>query len=389
MASNYKRIGNYIRQVDVRNTDARLGEEDLYGLSVYKEFIPTHANLVGVKFNGYKIVAPGQFTYIPDTSRRGDKIAIGLNGFGKDIIVSSVYTVFEIYKPDELNAEYLMMLFRNPEYDRFARYNSWGSAREVFSWEDFCDSELYIPDIEEQQKIVRQYKTITDRIKILGKINNALMGVLDQIYRDTFYEYREMISNYIPGNDIDLPDGWSIDEAQKYFEITIGKTPPREVVEYFTENKEDFKWVSIADMKTDSPYISDSSEKLTDDAMKDCNMKIVPAGSVLLSFKMTVGRVAIVTEKMTTNEAIAHFRDCKELKYYTFLYLRNFDFASLGSTSSISTAVNSKIIKAMPFLMPPNSVIKEFNEKVDAVFDELYCIKKEIDLLTEMKSYIR
>lgn len=389
MASNYKRLGDYIQQVDVRNSDEKLGEDDLYGLSVYKEFIPTHANLVGVKFNGYKIVEPMQFTYIPDTSRRGDKIAIGLNCFGKDIIVSSVYAVFEIYKTDELDAEYLMMLFRNPEYDRFARYNSWGSAREVFSWEDFCDSELYIPDIEEQQKIVRQYKTITDRINILEEINVSLVEMLDLIYKETFGKHIEKISEYTPSNKLVLEEGWSIDEAQKFFDITIGKTPPREVEEYFTDNPEDFKWISIADMKTSSPYISDSSEKLTEDAMNECKMKIVPSGSVILSFKMTVGRVAIVEEEVTTNEAIAHFRACGKNKYYTYLYLKNFDFNSLGSTSSISTAVNSKIIKAMPFLMPPEGVIDNFNNKVDAIFNELFSIKREIDLLEELKKHIK
>ncbi len=181
MASNYKRLGNYIQQVDVRNTD--LSVELLLGVSIEKKFIESHANTVGTDFSKYKIVKRGQFAYGPVTSRNGDKISIALLDEADACLISSSYTPFEIVKPDELNAEYLMMLFRNPEYDRFARYNSWGSAREVFSWEDFCDSELYIPDIEEQQKIVRQYKTITDRIEVLEKINEALENLLDISFR--------------------------------------------------------------------------------------------------------------------------------------------------------------------------------------------------------------
>ncbi len=169
MNSNLKKLGQYIEQIDIRNTSGALDENDLYGVSVNKEFITTHANLVGVKFNNYKVVEEGQFTYIPDTSRRGDKIAIALNHFGKSIIVSNVYTVFRIYKNDELLNDYLMLLFQNPEFDRYARYNSWGSAREVFSWEELCNTEFHIPSLDEQKKIVRQYRTIVNRVISLRK----------------------------------------------------------------------------------------------------------------------------------------------------------------------------------------------------------------------------
>ncbi len=193
MASNYKRLGNYIQQVDVRNTD--LSVELLLGVSIEKKFIESHANTVGTDFSKYKIVKRGQFAYGPVTSRNGDKISIALLDEADACLISSSYTPFEIVKPDELNAEYLMMLFRNPEYDRFARYNSWGSAREVFSWEDFCDSELYIPDIEEQQKIVRQYKMITDRICMLEKINENLDALGQALLHSFVNNYEcEMIS---------------------------------------------------------------------------------------------------------------------------------------------------------------------------------------------------
>jgi len=178
MGSNYKKLGGYIRQIDTRNSDARLGEDNLYGISVTKEFIISHANLVGVTFDRYKVVAPRQFAYIPDTSRRGDKIAISLNTFGEDIIVSSICSVFEIIDEDELLPEYLMLWFMRPEFDRYARFMSNGSAREVFDWDSMCGVELPVPSLPEQRKIVHDYKVITDRIELLRKMNENLESFL-------------------------------------------------------------------------------------------------------------------------------------------------------------------------------------------------------------------
>ena len=170
MQSNYRKLGGFIHQVDTRNNDARLGEENLYGISVTKEFIISHANLVGVTFESYKVVAPCQFAYIPDTSRRGDKIAISLNTFGEDIIVSSICSVFEINDENQLLPEYLMLWFMRPEFDRYARFMSNGSAREVFDWDCMCDVEIPVPSIDEQRKIVHDYQVITNRIELLNKI---------------------------------------------------------------------------------------------------------------------------------------------------------------------------------------------------------------------------
>ena len=174
MGSNYKKLGGYIRQIDLRNSDASLGEENLYGISVTKEFIISHANLVGVTFDSYKVVAPRQFAYIPDTSRRGDKIAISLNTFGEDIIVSSICSVFEIIDENQLLPEYLMLWFMRPEFDRYARFMSNGSAREVFDWDCMCGVELPVPTIEEQKKTILHQQILSHRIDLLKKINDNL-----------------------------------------------------------------------------------------------------------------------------------------------------------------------------------------------------------------------
>jgi len=172
MKSNYKLLGEYIQQVDIRNTEGK--KENLLGVSVQKKFIPSIANTVGTDFTKYKVVKKGQFTYIPDTSRRGDKIGIALLEDYEEGLVSNVYTVFEVVDKKKLIPQYLMLWFNRPEFDRYARFKSHGSVREVMDWEELCKVELPIPSYEEQLKIVESYKSITDRITLKKQINDNL-----------------------------------------------------------------------------------------------------------------------------------------------------------------------------------------------------------------------
>lgn len=172
MKSNYKQLGQYIRQVDVRNIEGK--EDNLLGVSVQKQFIPSIANTVGTDFSKYKVVKKGQFTYIPDTSRRGDKIGIALLEDYEEGLVSNVYTVFEVIDENELIPEYLMLWFSRPEFDRYARFKSHGSVREIMDWDDMCKVELPIPSYEEQRRIVENYKTISERIALKKQINDNL-----------------------------------------------------------------------------------------------------------------------------------------------------------------------------------------------------------------------
>ena len=172
MKDGYDYLGKYIRQVDIRNTDGK--ETNLLGVSVQKRFIPSIANTVGTDFTKYKIVRRNQFTYIPDTSRRGDKIGIALLNDYESGIVSNIYTVFEIIDESKLLPQYLMLWFMRPEFDRLSRFKSHGSVREVFDWEQMCNVELPVPGIEKQQKIVKAYRTITDRIALKQRLNDNL-----------------------------------------------------------------------------------------------------------------------------------------------------------------------------------------------------------------------
>ena len=183
MKSNYKQLGEYIRQVDERNKSLMI--DNLLGVSIEKRFIPSIANIVGTDLSSYKIVRTGQFAYGPVTSRNGEKISIAYLD-GEDCIISSSYTVFEVAKKDELDSEYLMLWFSRPEFDRYARYKSHGSVREIFDWNELCMVELPVPPIEEQRKIVQAYKTITDRIELKKKINDNLEAMLSTVFSDTF-----------------------------------------------------------------------------------------------------------------------------------------------------------------------------------------------------------
>lgn len=186
MKSNYKKLGNYIRPVDERNSELNI--INLQGVSISKEFVPSIANIIGTDLSSYKIVRTGQFAYGPVTSRNGDKISIALLK-GEDCIISSSYSPFEVYKPEELLPEYLMLWFMRPEFDRYARFMSNGSAREVFDWDCMCGVDIPIPSIDEQRRIAYDYKVITNRIELLNKLNKNLSAQAQSILVNYMEKY--------------------------------------------------------------------------------------------------------------------------------------------------------------------------------------------------------
>ena len=181
-------------------------------------------------------------------------------------------------------------------------------------------------------------------------------------------------------------DKRSICRAEEYFDIAIGKTPPRKEHQWFTTNPTDVTWVSISDMGNCGTYIRRSSEQLTKEAVEKFNIKIVPSNTILLSFKLTVGRIAITHGEMTTNEAIAHFKTDKTfINEYLYCYLKDFNYQTMGSTSSIATAVNSKIIKAMPFIIPTDDEISRFHAIAGSMFEQILSNQLENESLAEIR----
>jgi type I restriction enzyme S subunit len=210
--NEYKRLGDYIREVNVRNRDLKV--TNLLGVSISKDFIPSIANTIGTDMETYKVVQRRQFAYGPVTSRNGDKVSIALLHEYEEAIISQVYTVFEVVDCEQLLPEYLMMWFCRPEFDRYARFHSHGSAREIFDWDELCDVRLPIPSIERQREIVAEYETLTRRIRLNEQIIQNLEATAQTLYRKMF----------VDGIDKEnLPEGWRMGTLGDLLEIRNGK----------------------------------------------------------------------------------------------------------------------------------------------------------------------
>lgn len=240
-----------------------------------------------------------------------------------------------------------------------------------------CENiEIKAPDLDIQHRIADILSAYDDLIENNQRQIKLLEEAAQRLYKEWFVDLR------FPGHEntkiVDgVPEGWKKNCAEEFFEITIGKTPPRTEKRCFTTGKNGIPWVSIADMGNSGMFVLNTAENLTDDAIKQYNVKVIPKNTVLLSFKLTVGRVAIAPNDICTNEAIAHFKGRRECeREYTYFYLKSFHYDELGSTSSISKAVNSKIIKAMPFIMPSEKLLKEYSSKTKDVFDLIICKQK-------------
>ena len=182
--SKYK-LGELVELTDERNSMGRYSLEDVEGISTEKNFIETKANMDGVSLDSYKVVNYRDFAYVPDTSRRGDKIALAFNNNSRSVLISSIYTTFKCNRLDLLVPEFLYMFFNRPEFDRYSRFNSWGSARETFSWEDFCDIDITLPSIEQQRKYVDIYLALQNNLAAYqSKVEELKLvcdGYIDQL----------------------------------------------------------------------------------------------------------------------------------------------------------------------------------------------------------------
>lgn len=195
--TKYK-LGELIELTDERNSLGKYSLDDVRGISTEKVFIDTKANMDGVSLDSYKVVNLGEFAYVPDTSRRGDKIALAFNSDSNSVLISSIYTTFKCNRLDLLIPDYLYMFFKRPEFDRYSRFNSWGSARETFSWEDFCDIDITLPDIDVQRKYVDVYLALQNNLAAYHSKVEELKMVCDGYIEDLRRNMeREKIGPYI------------------------------------------------------------------------------------------------------------------------------------------------------------------------------------------------
>lgn len=199
----YKLV-DLIEQIDIRNTKGQYGLSSVKGISIQKVFIETKANMDGVSLTPYKLVEPNTFAYVTVTSRNGEKITLAYNNSTNTYIVSSSYIVFKVKNPNLLSSEFLFMYFNRPEFDRYSRYNSWGSARETFSWDDLCDIEIDLPPLHIQEKYVAVYKSMLDNQKAyetgLEDLKLVCDGYFDKLKKDR--SLYKKLGNFIEKNEL-------------------------------------------------------------------------------------------------------------------------------------------------------------------------------------------
>jgi type I restriction enzyme S subunit len=305
-----------------------------------------------------------------------------------------------------INEKFLFYWMASWDFVNFVNNASEGTRMPRAKWEVAKKHE--IPDFttDDQKAIAYILGALDDKIELNQKMNQTLEEIAKAIFKSWFVDFDPVrakaegrptglppeISDLFPDELVDseigeIPKEWDIKPAESLFDITIGRTPPRKESHWFTELETDVPWVSIRDMGDCGTFISKTSEYLTHDAVSKHRMQKLPVGSVLVSFKLTVGRVAITTQNMTTNEAIAHFPPSDAFPYpnFAYFYLKGFAYESLGSTSSIATAVNSKMIKAIPFIVAASDLTEKFEEIVAPMMDRIRLASEETHVLSELR----
>ena len=392
MQSNYKKLGPYIREVSDKNDD--LSVKLLLGVSISKEFIPSIANTIGTDMSRYKIVQKDQFAYGPVTSRNSDKVSIALLS-EPECIISTSYTVFEIVDTQQLLPEYLMMWFRRPEFDRYARFMSHGSVRELFGWEEMCDVELPIPSIDKQREIVKEYQTVVDRIQLNEQLNQKLEETAQAIYRHWFVDFEfPMSAEYAQSigkpelegqpykssggemefNDVleqDIPVGWSSASWDELCKITSSRRVFfDDYVEAgipFFRGKEIIVKQSCKPLK-DTLYIK--REKLEELSKKNGTPK---EGDILLTAVGTLGVSYLVQDEdfYFKDGNLLWLRSFKDKQIGIFLYqmMQSKEFAvlieeiTIGSTQS---AITIDTLKEQSVLEPSREILDTFTSLVGA-----------------------
>lgn len=282
---------------------------------------------------------------------------------------------------NELKCKWLYYYLTSPHGKQQLSKLRSGSSQPYISLGALRNLDIPVPNENTMSDIVSVLSSLDSKIELNRRINDNLEQQAQALFKAWFVEFEPFGGT--------MPSNWEICEAQKYFNINIGKTPPRNEMRWFSQKSTDCKWASISDLGKCGLFINDTSEYLTKDAVETFNIIVVPKGTILLSFKLTLGRVSITTCPLTTNEAIARFLINHDYeREYLYLLLKQFDYTSLGNTSSIATAVNSKIIRSMPIMMPTVDVLQRFHHIVSPIFTRMRFLSDEIMQLTDTRNTV-
>lgn len=392
MRSSYKKLRPYIRQVDIRNKEGKT--DNLLGVSTRKVFIESIANTVGTDFTLYKVVKRKQFTYVPDTSRRGDRIGIAMLETHDEGLVSQAYTVFEIINHDELDPEYLMMWFCRPEFDRYARFKSHGSVREIFDWDEMGNVELPIPSIDKQHEIVREYNTIVERIKLNEQLNQKLEETAQALYKHWFVDFEFPISKEYT-ESIGKPElegePYKSSDGEMVFNQDVDRYIPVNWDAGIYENYIDFKTgklnsnASVVDGKF--PFFTCSSETFrTNTYSFDCEAVLLAGNnaSAIYPLKYFSGkfdayqRTYVVTSK---DDRLT----IQQIYFSIMTELEGFKGTSSGTATKFLTIT---LLNNLSILVACNSDAKRFRKIITPFFEFKRYVEGELEMLVGLKDLL-
>ena len=365
MEKGYKILGNYIRLVDERNRNLAITK--LLGVSISKKFIPSIANIVGTDLSNYKIVRTGQFAYGPVTSRNGEKISIAYLD-EEDCIISSSYTVFEVENKEELDPEYLMLWFSRPEFDRYARYKSHGSVREIFDWNELCKVELPVPDIEKQRKIVKAYKTITDRIDLKQKINDNLINTTDTIFFKVFLENK-------PTATISFTD---------IVQLMGGGTPKTDEDSFWNGNILFFTPKDISR----SPFCISTEKHLTNEGLNNCSSRLYPPYTTFVTCRGTVGNLALAGVPMAMNQSCYALKGKNDFPALFVFSFTRYVIATMKKKASgaVFSALVTRDFEMEKVFEPNFEDAILFEKRVEPLFAQILASTNEIQQLLDLQN---
>lgn len=401
MKSSYKKLGNYIQVVNKRDTNKTV--DKLLGVSIRKVLIPSIANIIGTDMSSYKIIQKNQFAYGPVTSRNGDKISVALLEDYEEAIVSQAYTVFEVIDKNELLPEYLMMWFRRPEFDRYARFKSHGSAREIFGWDEMSDTELPIPSIEKQVEIVREYNVIQNRISLNNKLITKLEETAQTIYKQWFVEFEFPDENGKPYKSNGREMVWC-EELEKEIPLGWYGVQLKDLVTYNPDtlsSKDDFKKILYLDTSNVTNNKIDVLQELNlefDEIPSRARRKVKTNDIIYSTVRPILKHYGIIKnlpDNLIVSTGFAVFRvKHKELfpeLIYSFLTDdKTINYLQAKAEMSVSTypSITSDDILNLYFAKPDNQTLENALGVFKSKDDFINLKNKEIQKLEELKDLL-
>lgn len=369
-----KRLGDYIRTVDVRNRDLKVTR--LMGINIEKRFMPSVANVVGTDLSNYKVVSKVQFACNLMHVGRDEKIPVALQKDDEPIIVSPAYVVFEVVDTNVLLTEYLMMWFSRSEFDRSAWFYTDGDVRGGMDRDALFDMQIPVPAIEKQRETVAEYNTLATRIETNKKLIATLEQTAGALYRHTF------IDNIDPNN---LPQGWRMGTVGEFCaKMTSGGTPSRTNNDYW--NSKDYPWLKTGEVQNN--VIFETEEYISETGLKNSSAKLIPAGSVVMAmYGATAAQVGYLQCETTTNQACCNMI-CKSEIDAAFLYfhfLAKQEEIKRLATGGAQENLSQDVISAQPILIVDDNSVKQ---PFSAIMQKFVCCFKEIKILTQVQTLL-